>query len=555
MSTHGTANSVTGTEGNDDLAGTAGTDRIYGLAGNDVIRGLAGADALWGGPGRDLLHGQEDDDYLSGGPGADIANSGLGDDMVAGWADGDVLLGFGGDDWVIGYDGDDFVDGGPGDDRLDGGSGDDAVFGRAGDDRLIAGDGDDRLYGDGPGLRLFETLVGPELDPIADPFLQNFVLDQEIAVGTEVIATADFLTSPGSGVGRSVNLYDPETGSLRTTIEFPGGPNLQVNDISLAVDGATLAIGVNYSEFGAPADYGRVFLYDGLTGELRQTIEMPAGIEARYFATDVAVSGDRVLVGSPNEGDTGRAYLFDASSGELVRTIEHPAPDPDYSNFFPGNFGAAVALSGERIVIGDQQSSVGEPQGFGAVYVFDAEGENLLEILTESDPASGSGFGAQVAVEGTTVAVSSGGSLGPVPAAIHLYRTEEAAGDDFLYAGAGDDLLLGGGGGDLLFGADGNDTLDGGDGGDWIAGGRGDDELTGGGGGDGFTFGPDWGRDEITDLSEGDRVFFRGAGIDALADLGLGDVDGDAVLSLGANTLTLRGVAAAGLQEDWFFFA
>lgn len=649
MSTHRTANSVTGTQGDDDLAGTAGTDRIYGLAGDDVIQGLAGADGLWGGPGRDLVQGQEGDDYLSGGPGPDIANGGPGDDMAAGWADGDVLLGFGGEDWVIGHDGDDFADGGLGDDRLDGGSGDNAVFGRAGDDWLIAGGGNDRLYGDGPSLDLVETLVGPEPEPMTDPFWQAFALGpdvlvaltpgapeitlldvetgervgslqpppgvapfdfnttlatggdrvlvgeagadtdgedsgrahlydtegrfittvespdpaalsyfgQETAVGTGVVAVAEIEASPGSGVGRSVHLYDSGTGAYRTSLEFPGGPNLQVNDLSLAADGTTLAVGVSYSDFGTSATYGAVYLYDGQTGDLQQTIEMPAGIDGRYFATDIAISGDRVLVGSPNEGDTGRAYLFDASSGELVRTIEHPAPDPDYNTFFPGNFGAAVALTGERIAIGDQQSSVGKSQAGGAVYVFDAEGENLLEILTESDPAASSGFGAAVAAVGTTVAVSSSSSLGPVPGAIHLYRTEPdgAGGDDFLYAGAGDDLLLGGAGNDLLFGADGDDTLDGGAGDDWIAGGRGDDALTGGDGRDGFTFGPNWGRDEITDLAEGDRVFFRGAGIDGLADLGLGDVGGDAVLSLGASTLTLRGVAAAGLQEDWFFFA
>ena len=353
--------------------------------------------------------------------------------------------------------------------------------------------------------------------------------------------------------GRSVHFFDPATGAYRTSVAFPGGSNLQVDSLSLAADGGTVAVGVNCSGFGPVPDSAAVYLYDARTGALRQTIT-GAGDDP-YFALDVAIAGDRVLVGSPNEDDTGRAYLYDAGSGDLLRTIEHPAPDPDYSNFFPGNFGAAVAITEDRVVIGDQQSSV-SAQGGGAAYVLDAEGEHVLEILTDADP--GGTFGAQVAAVGETVAVATpNAGRKPVPGALYLYRDEpeSAGGADHLYGGAGDDLLHGGGGADLLYGAAGGDVIGGGPGNDWVSGGPGNDVLTGGLGNDGFVLSGDWGRDVITDFEEGELIFVRNVGIDDPARLDLDEVDGDAVLGLGVNSLTLWGIVAADVQDDWFLIA
>ena len=50
-----TTNTVTGTDGNDDLSGTAGNDTIIALAGDDYIRDVGGTDAINGGAGTDTV--------------------------------------------------------------------------------------------------------------------------------------------------------------------------------------------------------------------------------------------------------------------------------------------------------------------------------------------------------------------------------------------------------------------------------------------------------------------------------------------------------------------
>jgi len=75
------------------------------------------------------------------------------------------------------------------------------------------------------------------------------------------------------------------------------------------------------------------------------------------------------------------------------------------------------------------------------------------------------------------------------------------AGHDQLYGGTGRDTLNGGEDSDFLYGEDGRDTLFGGSGNDILNGGAGRDTLTGGEGFDIFEFGPNSGRDIITDFN------------------------------------------------------
>jgi Ca2+-binding RTX toxin-like protein len=63
----GSANTITGTEGNDYLSGAGGADVLSGGAGNDRIDGDAGADILYGGTGGDWLSGGLGNDTLYGG--------------------------------------------------------------------------------------------------------------------------------------------------------------------------------------------------------------------------------------------------------------------------------------------------------------------------------------------------------------------------------------------------------------------------------------------------------------------------------------------------------
>jgi VCBS repeat-containing protein len=128
--------------------------------------------------------------------------------------------------------------------------------------------------------------------------------------------------------------------------------------------------------------------------------------------------------------------------------------------------------------------------------------------------------------------------------------------------GAADsDVILGTAAADRLTGTAGVDHIFGEAGRDQINGRGGDDVLSGGADADRFVFNGNFGQDIITDfdtLQRGETISL--AGIDGLRcfhDLvthHLTEVDGNAVISVGANTLTLQGVMADSLTAGDFLF-
>jgi Ca2+-binding RTX toxin-like protein len=77
------ANTLRGTNSNDDIEGRGGNDRLFGLGGNDDIEGGDGNDVLDGGSGRnDLEGGLGNDVFIFKTGKTDIDDFGRGDDTV-----------------------------------------------------------------------------------------------------------------------------------------------------------------------------------------------------------------------------------------------------------------------------------------------------------------------------------------------------------------------------------------------------------------------------------------------------------------------------------------
>jgi Ca2+-binding RTX toxin-like protein len=136
---------------------------------------------------------------------------------------------------------------------------------------------------------------------------------------------------------------------------------------------------------------------------------------------------------------------------------------------------------------------------------------------------------------------------------------------------AKDNTLVGDSGRDRLFGLGGDDTLVGKDSRDYLEGGDGDDRLSGGGDGmleDRFAFDRDDGRDVLTDFvpqceiciqifpgPEGDRIVLLDGKPNDIAAVTKGVTEtpeGDAVLHYGETTITMAGVDADRVIEEWF---
>ncbi len=138
-------------------------------------------------------------------------------------------------------------------------------------------------------------------------------------------------------------------------------------------------------------------------GSLVQTVHDPGTYpqERAEFGYSVAADGNLTVVGSPmadvgGVSNAGRAFVMDSTTGALVATLENPRPVAD------ADFGIAVAISGNTVVVGCCQQEASHPR-VGLAYIFDATTAALRQTLDY--PGVGTMFGYSVGVSGSIVAV------------------------------------------------------------------------------------------------------------------------------------------------------
>jgi WD40 repeat protein len=143
---------------------------------------------------------------------------------------------------------------------------------------------------------------------------------------------------------------------------------------SVAANESVIVVGSNEDDSSGVEGSGTVFVFDSDTGGLLHTLFSPQLESNGEFGRSVAVTphGD-ILVGAWGttvdgiEG-AGRVYLFDGSTGNLLLDI----PNPEPSEF--AQFGWSVGSIGDRLIVG-AMSANGTTDGellpaTGAVYVF-----------------------------------------------------------------------------------------------------------------------------------------------------------------------------------------
>jgi len=248
-----------------------------------------------------------------------------------------------------------------------------------------------------------------------DLFGQAVSLSGGIAL---VGASLDGTTGSGSG---QAYLFDTATGTLLHTL---ANPTPAVNDffgLRASLSGNLALVGTQNDDTSA-LNAGTVYLFNATTGILLRTFLDPGAspIASDNFGHAVAVSGNQVLI-SANLDDagatnSGAAYLFDATTGALLKTFLNPTP--------AGNdqFGTEVALLGNLALIAAPFDDAGATNS-GAVYLFDTTTGTLLRTFTNPTPASNDNFGTSVALSGTRVLIGAtqDDTLGFNEGAAYLY--------------------------------------------------------------------------------------------------------------------------------------
>ena len=172
---------------------------------------------------------------------------------------------------------------------------------------------------------------------------------------------------------------------------------------ALAISGDYLFAGVGESDtVGINAGAVYVFRYDGSTFIEDTLLVASNAFDRDDFGFAVDVEGDLAVIGAPlrdgSEFDTGAAYVFRRSGGAWAEEAVLTPSDGGLQD----QFGSAVSLSGDKILVGAYFAANTGGSRIGKAYMFDFDGTSWTEsqVLEASDAANLDQFGISVALEG-----------------------------------------------------------------------------------------------------------------------------------------------------------
>ena len=185
---------------------------------------------------------------------------------------------------------------------------------------------------------------------------------------------------------------------------------------------ATLSASQNFGDAMALSDRyivcghrqsGAAYLYDARTGRFLRKL-IPSGATANSeVGYSVAVGANLVVVSTPNTANGGIVYGFHAATGKELWKLNSPDST--------GRFGDSVALSGDRLLVGDGSALDAGQTTSGKAYVYDITTSPPSPRHTlgrATDAAPNSLFGGKVALCGRLAVVG---------------RSETVAGTGFTY--------------------------------------------------------------------------------------------------------------------------
>jgi hypothetical protein len=173
---------------------------------------------------------------------------------------------------------------------------------------------------------------------------------------------------------------------------------------AVGLDSGNLVIGSPNATTLVNAATGAAYVY-ALSGGAWSPVTKLAAVDGQsydQFGFAVAIVGGLIAIGSPSgNGGAGAVYTFAQSAGAWTPQAELTAWDVAGS---PGDqFGAALALSGSTLVVGDY----GKDTYTGQVYLFALgnSGWSLTTTLTAPDGQPLDEFGTTVAISGSSIAI------------------------------------------------------------------------------------------------------------------------------------------------------
>jgi hypothetical protein len=193
---------------------------------------------------------------------------------------------------------------------------------------------------------------------------------------------------------------------------------------ALDMEGDRLAIGCTREHTGSQT--GTVYLFErqaGVWSEVQKLV--PDVFPAHEFGSSLDLDGDQLVVGSPQfnlVSDSGNVYVYAHVGSNWVKSGLLAAPDAVNGNAF----GADVALQGDRLVVGAPRDSPWGVEWAGSAYALTRSGSTwtFKDKLTATALEAHSGFGKSLALQGDWLIVGQGGDYlgGSAPAGAHVFH-------------------------------------------------------------------------------------------------------------------------------------
>ncbi|MCC6405918.1 MAG: FG-GAP repeat protein [Planctomycetes bacterium] len=179
---------------------------------------------------------------------------------------------------------------------------------------------------------------------------------------------------------------------------------------ALALEGDRLVVGAVHDDNPNAIASGAAYVFERVAGTWSESARLVASDAANSesFGSSLALDGDTLVVGAEYESGSGAtfrgaAYVFVWTGVAWTEQAKLVLPGFAANEFA----GCAVALDGDRIVIGARSRDHGGIVNSGAAFVYERVGSvwTQVAVLAAPDGAANDAFGSAVALDGDTVLV------------------------------------------------------------------------------------------------------------------------------------------------------
>jgi acetyltransferase-like isoleucine patch superfamily enzyme len=178
----------------------------------------------------------------------------------------------------------------------------------------------------------------------------------------------------------------------------------------VALSGNTALVGTYYADVPGSPNQGAGYVYvrTGTTWAEQAKLTASDGARDNFLGYSVAIDGDTAVLGAfgadiSGKANQGAAYVFTRSGTTWTQQAKLTAGDGAAAD----QFGFSVALSGNTVVVGANQATIGGNTKQGAAYVFTRSGTTWSQQakLTAIGGVADDNFGVSAALTGNTALI------------------------------------------------------------------------------------------------------------------------------------------------------